>query len=225
MTASFRTISSPLSLGFPPSRTPSPHCSSMASKAIPAMNPWEVDALNYEFPQEGSYNVDGTVNPAGTWRQVQDPVIYPGLYAPSGIDIMSILFRVMGRPNPQVVLGPIDCSVAMVVCDMGRTDAPVIYVSESFSDLTGYSARESLGRNCRFLQSPPGQERQPNRKGSDKVASHRMHQAVLAGKEIQTPVTNYKKFGQAFNNLLTIIPVPVDNTGSRYCIGFLCEMD
>jgi PAS domain-containing protein len=197
----------------------------MASKAIPAMNPWEVDALNYEFPQEGSYNVDGTVNPAGTWRQVQDPVIYPGLYAPSGIDIMSILFRVMGRPNPQVVLGPVDCSVAMVVCDMGLTDAPVIYVSESFSDLTGYSARESLGRNCRFLQSPPGQERQPNRKGSDKVASHRMHQAVLAGKEIQTPVTNYKKFGQAFNNLLTIIPVPVDNTGSRYCIGFLCEMD
>ncbi|CAJ0547909.1 Ff.00g046630.m01.CDS01 [Fusarium sp. VM40] len=225
MTASIRTISSPLSLGFSPSRTPSPHCSSMASKAIPVMNPWEVDALNYEFPQEGSYNVDGTVNPAGTWRQVQDPVIYPGLYAPSGIDIMSILFRVMGRPNPQVVLGPVDCSVAMVVCDMGRTDAPVIYVSESFSDLTGYSARESLGRNCRFLQSPPGQERHPNRKGSDKVASHRMHQALLAGKEIQTPVTNYKKFGQAFNNLLTIIPVPVDNTGSRYCIGFLCEMD
>ncbi|KAM0275242.1 hypothetical protein ACHAPA_000099 [Fusarium lateritium] len=197
----------------------------MASKTIPAMNPWEVDALNYEFPQEGSYNVDGTVNPAGTWRQVQDPVIYPGLYAPSGIDIMSILFRVMGRPNPQVVLGPVDCSVAMVVCDMGRSDAPVIYVSESFSDLTGYSAREALGRNCRFLQSPPGQERHPNRKGSDKVASHRMHQAVLAGREIQTPVTNYKKFGQAFNNLLTIIPVPVDNTGSRHCIGFLCEMD
>ncbi|KAM0251583.1 hypothetical protein ACHAP5_001592 [Fusarium lateritium] len=225
MTASMRSISSPHSLGFSPSRSPSPHCSSMASKTIPAMNPWEVDALNYEFPQEGSYNVDGTVNPAGTWRQVQDPVIYPGLYAPSGIDIMSILFRVMGRPNPQVVLGPVDCSVAMVVCDMGRADAPVIYVSESFSDLTGYSAREAQGRNCRFLQSPPGQERHPNRKGSDKVASHRMHQAVRAGREIQTPVTNYKKFGQAFNNLLTIIPVPADNTGSRHCIGFLCEVD
>jgi PAS domain S-box-containing protein len=197
----------------------------MASKTVPAMNPWEVNALNYEFPQEGSLNVDGTVNSAGTWRRVQDPVIYPGLYAPSGIDIMSILFRVMGRPNPQVVLGPVDCSVALVVCDMARVDAPVIYVSDSFSELTGYSSREALGRNCRFLQAPPGQERRLDRKGSDKVASHRMRQALMAGMEIQTSVTNYKKYGQPFNNLLTIIPVPVDNTGCRHCIGFLCEMD
>lgn len=186
-------------------------------------------------------NVDGTVNSAGTWRRVQDPVIYPGLYAPSGIDIMSILvssfvsrsipmtnnkqFRVMGRPNPQVVLGPVDCSVALVVCDMARSDAPVIYVSDSFSELTGYSSREALGRNCRFLQAPPGQERRLDRKGSDKVASHRMRQALMAGMEIQTSVTNYKKYGQPFSNLLTIIPVPADNTGCRYCIGFLCEMD
>lgn len=181
------------------------------------------------------------MNSAGTWRRVQDPVIYPGLYAPSGIDIMSILvslhvslylpftnhhqFRVMGRPNPQVVLGPVDCSVALVVCDMAGADAPVIYVSESFTDLTGYSSREALGRNCRFLQAPPGQERRPDRKGADKVASHRMRQALMAGMEIQTSVTNYKKYGQPFNNLLTIIPVPADNTGTCYCIGFLCEMD
>ncbi|CAG7563588.1 unnamed protein product [Fusarium equiseti] len=221
-----RTISnSPLPLGFSSSRSPSPHYSVMASKTVPAMNPWEVNALNYEFPQEGSLNVDGTVNSAGTWRRVQDPVIYPGLYAPSGIDIMSILFRVMGRPNPQVVLGPVDCSVALVVCDMARADAPVIYVSDSFSELTGYASREALGRNCRFLQAPPGQERRLDRKGSDKVASHRMRQALMAGMEIQTSVTNYKKYGQPFNNLLTIIPVPVDNTGCCYCIGFLCEMD
>ncbi|KAF4338270.1 vivid PAS VVD [Fusarium beomiforme] len=197
----------------------------MAPKAAQVMNPWEVNALNYEFPQEDSFNVDGTVNSAGTWRRVQDPVIYPGLYAPSGIDIMSILFRVMGRPNPQVVLGPVDCSVALVVCDMGQPDAPVIYVSDSFSELTGYTTHEVLGRNCRFLQAPPGQERALDRKGSDKVASHRMRQAVFARKEIQIPVTNYKKYGQPFNNLLTIIPVPVDETGCRYCIGFLSEMD
>ncbi|KAF4970447.1 hypothetical protein FSARC_2524 [Fusarium sarcochroum] len=197
----------------------------MASKTVPQMNPWEVDALNYEFPQEGSLNVDGTVTSAGTWRRVQDPVIYPGLYAPSGIDIMSILFRVMGRPNPQVVLGPVDCSVALVVCDMAQADAPIIYVSDSFSELTGYAAREAMGRNCRFLQAPPGQDRYDDRKGSDKVATHRMHQAVFAEKEIQIPVTNYKKYGQSFNNLLTIIPVPADHTGSRHCIGFLCEMD
>ncbi|KAF5021688.1 hypothetical protein F66182_6276 [Fusarium sp. NRRL 66182] len=224
MAASMRTLSPSLALGFSSSRSPSPLIPAMASKTVPQMNPWETNALNYEFPQEGSLNSDGTVTPAGTWRRVQDPVIYPGLYAPSGIDIMSILFRVMGRPNPQVVLGPVDCSVALVVCDMGQADAPVIYTSDSFSELTGYSSREALGRNCRFLQAPPGQARSLNR-GSDKVAAHRMRQAVFDGREVQVPVTNYKKYGQPFSNLLTIIPVPTDHTGRRYCIGFLCEMD
>lgn len=75
------------------------------------MNPWEVQALNvrcrryiavvlvvmatncsqYEFPDE-TVAADGSTT-KGTWRQVEDPVIYPGLYSASGIDVMSILVR------------------------------------------------------------------------------------------------------------------------------------
>ncbi|KAM5346706.1 hypothetical protein ACJ41O_009711 [Fusarium nematophilum] len=198
----------------------------MASRAPPTMNPWEISALNYEFPEQGSRNPDGSqVTSATTWRQVQDPVIYPGLYAPSGIDIMTVLLRVVSRPNPQVVLGPVDCSVALVLCDMLQADAPIIYVSESFSELTGYSAHESIGRNCRFLQAPPEGYGAVRKRSSDKAAIRRMRHAVLSGQEIQVPVTNYKKHGQPFKNLLSIIPVPVDESGSRYCVGFLCETD
>lgn len=197
----------------------------MAKAPMPMMNPWESRALSYGFPEQDSIAADGTVTSAGTWRRVQDPVIYPGLYAPSGLDVMNMLFRVVSRPNPQVVLGPVDCSVALVLCDMAQADAPIVYVSDSFSELTGYSPRDAIGRNCRFLQSPPGQGHNVSgRSGSDKVAVHRMRQAVYAGNEIQIPVTNYRKDGQPFKNLLTIIPIPSeDNSGSRYCIGFQGE--
>lgn len=107
---------------------------------------------------------------------------------------------------------------------MGQADAPIVYVSDSFSQLTGYSTQEAVGRNCRFLQVPPGQGTNANiRSDSDKVAIYRMRQAIYAGQEIQIPVTNYKSNGQPFKNLLTIIPVPSDNTGCRYCIGFQGE--
>ncbi|KAL6361811.1 hypothetical protein LRP88_05287 [Fusarium phalaenopsidis] len=175
----------------------------MAPRAPPTMNPWEINALNYEFPEQGSLNPDGTmVTSATTWRQL----------------------RVVGRPNPQVDLGPVDCSVALVLCDMLQADSPIIYVSDSFSELTGYSSHEVMGRNCRFLQSPPGGQR-ASKRSSDKSAIRRMRQAVFSGQEIQLPVTNYKKHGQPFKNLLSIIPVPVDSSGSQYCVGFLCETD
>ncbi|KAF4973070.1 hypothetical protein FZEAL_9428 [Fusarium zealandicum] len=220
-----RTLSPSLALGISPSSSPSPLPPSMASKVQPTMNPWEIRALDYEFPEQGSLKSDGTtVTSASTWRRVPDPVIYPGLYAPSGIDIMNILFRIMGRPNPQIVLGPVDCSVAIVLCDILQPDAPIAYVSESFTELTGYSSQEAIGRNCRFLQTSPREGQNAiAKKGSDKVAVHRMRQAVLSGQEVQLPVTNYKKHGQPFNNLLSIIPVPSDGTECRYFVGFLCE--
>ncbi|KAI8682754.1 PAS domain-containing protein [Fusarium sp. Ph1] len=225
MAASMHALLPSLARNLSSSRQSSPRQSAMAPRAPPTMNPWEINALNYEFPEQGSLNPDGTmVTSATTWRQVQDPVIYPGLYAPSGIDIMAVLLRVVGRPNPQVDLGPVDCSVALVLCDMLQADSPIIYVSDSFSELTGYSSHEVMGRNCRFLQSPPGGQR-ASKRSSDKSAIRRMRQAVFSGQEIQLPVTNYKKHGQPFKNLLSIIPVPVDSSGSQYCVGFLCETD
>ncbi|KAF4990330.1 hypothetical protein FDECE_14418 [Fusarium decemcellulare] len=224
MAASIHTISPSLALAAVSSRSSSPRRSALASKALPIMNPWEVHALNYGFPQEGSLNPDGTVTSPNTCRMGQDPVIYPGLYAPSGIDIMNVLFSIVGRPNPQINLGPVDCSVALVLCDMLQPDAPIVYVSEPFTELTGYSSAEVKGRNCRFLQNPPG-SRRVSKKGSDKAAIHHMRQAVFSGQEIQVSVTNYKKHGQPFKNLLAIIPVPVDSSGNQYCIGFLSEAE
>ena len=45
----------------------------------------------YEFPDQGSLNPDGTRVASNVWRQVQDPVIYPGIYSATGFDVMNIL--------------------------------------------------------------------------------------------------------------------------------------
>ena len=40
----------------------------------------------------------------------------------------------------------------IVISDMCIPGAPMIYVNPEFCRTTGYTAEESLGRNCRFLQ-------------------------------------------------------------------------
>ncbi|KAI9151692.1 putative LOV domain-containing protein [Paramyrothecium foliicola] len=192
----------------------------MTSSAPPVLNPWESHAL--ECPQ----NADGGVANKSKWREVQDPVIYPGLYSATGFDMMTILLEVIARPNPKVELGPVDCSVALILCDLQLPDCPIVYASDSFCELTGYSQHDILGRNCRFLQAPRG--RNPATypiSGADKVAKHRLNQAVAAQDEIQTQVTNYKKNGQRFTNVLTIIPVTPTTNGYRYAVGFQVEQE
>lgn len=38
------------------------------------------------------------------------------------------------------------------ITDPTLDDNPLVYVNQAFTDLTGYSAEEVIGRNCRFLQ-------------------------------------------------------------------------
>ena len=42
----------------------------------------------------------------------------------------------------------------ILITDTGRPDNPIIYASPGFERMTGYTAAEATGRNCRFLQGP-----------------------------------------------------------------------
>lgn len=138
--------------------------------------------------------------------------------------------QVISRPNPQIDLGPIDGSVALVVCDLNLPDNPIIYASESFCDLTGYSKAEAVGCNCRFLQAPPPGRRQPPKPRSskgiraDKQALQVLGQAIQAREEVQVSITNYKKTGQSFMNYLSVIPLAPDASGCCYAVGLQVEI-
>lgn len=153
-----------------------------------------------------------------------DPLIYPGLYCPSGLDMMAVLFRIYARPNAQIQLGPIDCSVALIVCDLSLKDHPIVYASDPFLQMTGYRMQEIQGKNCRFLQAPDGNVKpKSSRKHVDKTTIRGMRDAIKANKEHQTTITNFRKDGRAFVNILTLIPITWDSQDFRYSVGFQCD--
>lgn len=146
--------------------------------------------------------------------------INPWVYSSSGIDLIGILSKVINRPCPAIQIGPVDLSCAFLVVDARKFDFPIVYASESFEKLTGYSNREIVGRNCRFLQSPDGHVSLGSRRRyTDNTVVHQIKNSMVNSKESQVSIINYKKNGQPFINLITIIPVTLGDSITYY-VGF-----
>jgi PAS domain-containing protein len=130
----------------------------------------------------------------------------------------------MDRPNPVVELGAIDAACALVLCDLQLPDCPIVYANEPFLELTGYDLKYILGRNCRFLQAPGGKvNKASTRKHIDKDTLKTMGRAVETNTEIALEVVNFKKNGQRFVNMLSMIPICWDSTEPRFSVGFQAE--
>merc|ERR1711865_919775 len=84
-----------------------------------------------------------------------------------------------------------------VVADPHKEDCPIIFASAGFHKLTGYSAEETIGRNCRFLQG----------KDTNVNAVRQLTKAIKANREIHIILLNYKKDRTPFWNLLHLSPV------------------
>lgn len=89
-----------------------------------------------------------------------------------------------------------------------------------------------LGRNCRFLQHPSGQlQRGEPRQFTAPDAVRHFHKSLLQDKECQASLINYRKGGDAFINLVTVIPIssPEDERDSEsgeitHCVGFQVDL-
>jgi PAS domain S-box-containing protein len=129
------------------------------------------------------------------------------------------------RPNPRINIGAVDLSCAFVMCDILAEDQPIIYVSEAFERLTGYTKDEIVGRNCRFLQGPDGRIKAgAKRTFVDEQTVHRLRSTIDGRSEIQASIINYRKGGQPFMNLITMIPIQWDSDVYRYYVGFQVDL-
>lgn len=147
------------------------------------------------------------------------------IYSKSGFDMIRALYYVSTRPNPEIQLGAVDFSCAFVVCDVSMDDIPIIYVSDNFQNLTGYSRHDIIGQNCRFLQAPNGKvEAGTNREFVENNAVYNLKKKIQEGRECQQGLINYRKGGKPFLNLLTMIPIPWDGKETRYYIGFQIDL-
>ncbi|KAI9882654.1 MAG: hypothetical protein M1823_005601 [Watsoniomyces obsoletus] len=155
----------------------------------------------------------------------KDPALFQGVYSSSGFDMLKILMRVATRSNPEINIGAVDMSCAFVVCDVSQHDIPIVYCSEVFERLTGYTRHEILGRNCRFLQAPDGKVKSGvKRQYVDDQVVYRLKQKITDRREVQTSLINYRKGGQPFMNLLTMIPISWDTSEVRFYVGFQVDL-
>ncbi|KAL2843791.1 PAS domain-containing protein [Aspergillus pseudodeflectus] len=150
---------------------------------------------------------------------------YSNIYSSSGLDVVGMLSQVVSRPNPKINIGPVDLSCAFVLCDIEKEDHPIIYVSHAFERLTGYQERDIIGHNCRFLQSPDGVvEPGAPRKFVDSYTAFRLKTTIEQQSETQVSIINYRKGGQPFMNLVTMIPVRWESKDFRYFVGFQVDL-
>ncbi|MBD2578544.1 adenylate/guanylate cyclase domain-containing protein [Oscillatoria sp. FACHB-1406] len=100
-------------------------------------------------------------------------------------------------------------SVGIVIADARLEDMPLIYVNPAFEEMTGYSAKEVLGSNCRFLQG----------KKTDRAEVDRLRAAIRAGEHCTVTLLNYRKDKTPFWNELTISPVYDERSQLTHFIG------
>ncbi|EUB98349.1 signal transduction histidine kinase [Rhizobium sp. CF080] len=85
----------------------------------------------------------------------------------------------------------------MVVSDARQSDFPIVLANDAFLDLTGYSADEILGRNCRLLQG----------EATSRTALAQIRAAITQQREATIEILNYKKDGTPFWNQLHLSPI------------------
>ena len=133
--------------------------------------------------------------------------------------------RVATRPDPEINIGSVDLSCAFVVCDAEKDDFPIVYCSDNFERLTGYTKHMILGRNCRFLQSPDGNVAPGvRRKYVDDDSVLYLKNMVNLRREAQISLINYRRGGQPFMNLLTMIPISWETEQVKFFVGFQVDL-
>lgn len=100
------------------------------------------------------------------------------------------------------------------ISDPSLPDNPIVYVSQGFLDLTGYTLDQVLGRNCRFLQGP----------GTDQSAVDIIRKGVREGVDTSVCLLNYKADGTPFWNQFFVAALRDAENNVVNFVGVQCEV-
>ena len=100
--------------------------------------------------------------------------------------------------RPDILFAAIDhTQMPMVVSDPNLPDNPIVFANRAFIKLSGYSAEELIGRNCRFLQGPD----------TDPAQVAKLREGIAARRNVTVDILNYRRDGTSFINELYVSPV------------------
>jgi len=120
-------------------------------------------------------------------------------------DALRLAHWTLARAVPPCTFDTVHAPDAFAIADANQADLPVIYASDAFQAMTGYSRDEIVGRNCRFLQSPPDSNNPHAHINLAQVQelSAKVQSAVVC----QHVIPNFTKSGELFLNSITLVPV------------------
>jgi len=88
-------------------------------------------------------------------------------------------------------------STGVVITDPHQIDNPILYVNPAFTQITGYTAAEVLGKNCRFLSGVD----------TDPDTIQLLREAIAQRQPITCTLLNYRRDGSCFWNEITVDPI------------------
>ena len=103
---------------------------------------------------------------------------------------------------------------SFTVSDPNLPDNPLVSVNPAFSRVTGYSATEVIGHNCRFLQGP------------DTAPEHveALRAALREQRTATVTLLNYRRDGTAFWNEVSLSPVFDDGGALTHFVGVQADV-
>mmetsp|Transcript_7022 Transcript_7022/g.12630 ORF Transcript_7022/g.12630 Transcript_7022/m.12630 type:complete len:403 (-) Transcript_7022:94-1302(-) len=94
-------------------------------------------------------------------------------------------------------------------------DNPIVFASEGFYSLTGYTPQQVLGRNCRFLQGP----------GTDPTAVDVVRRAIENGTDATVCLLNYRADGTPFWNQFFVAALRDEHNEIVNYVGVQCPVE
>ncbi|XP_038893298.1 protein TWIN LOV 1 isoform X3 [Benincasa hispida] len=104
---------------------------------------------------------------------------------------------------------------SFVLTDPNLPDMPIVYASDEFLKLTGYTRCEVLGRNCRFLSGID----------TDSSTLFKIKESLQSEQACTVRILNYRKNKSSFWNDLHISPVRNASGKVAYFVGVQMDVD
>lgn len=104
--------------------------------------------------------------------------------------------------------------IPLTLTDPNISDDPIVLANSAFYRMSGFTADDILGKNCRFMQGPETQDRVRKTISGD----------LMANRDSQVLIRNYRKTGEAFDNFLFIFTVLDTKGQAMFRIGSQFEV-
>lgn len=106
------------------------------------------------------------------------------------------------------------CGEGVVIADMRARGQPIVSVNAAFETITGYSASEALGKNCRYLQ------------GHDRLQPEiaQIRTVLAGGRSCSVTLRNYRRDGSMFRNALRLMPLHDEAGDVTHFVGLIRDV-